>query len=230
MRWMPDPTRVIWVPCVEMHTLPYTMPAVSPPYAFAVTSVRALEETLRHPALFACLQQAVWVGTFGEKTYERLCQIPGVAPHLVAASSAQDFASFLFPSSPATSGRVGDPPRSAITWILPGPVERAFSFTKFLQAHGQQVLQADLYETHSHTPTGYDPYTLLRLDKEYALCFASPSAVRGFCAWLPPVFAERQFQVYVLGESTKSACTGQFSRVEVVRPQQIAAMAKMAFS
>ncbi len=210
-----DVDRVIWIPCVEMKSLPYEeMKPLGGPCAFAFTSAQAVEEVQRHPRLLALLQQAVWVGTFGEKTYQKLREIEGVAPCWLAADSAEAFAERV----------VQEAGEKAATWMLPGPTKRAFPLAAYLKQQGWQVREVDLYETHTQVPAGYDPEAMLVSGAPYALCLASPSAARGFCHWLPTHFDATRFQVYVLGESTRQACEERFGAVEVVRPQSLAAL------
>jgi uroporphyrinogen-III synthase len=217
-RLFPDPARVIWVPCIEIHTLTYALASVLPPYAFAFTSAHAVEEVKRHPGLLAWLQQAVWVGTFGEKTFQKLRKIEGITPCLLPADSAKEFAQRLVQE-------IGE---KQATWVLPGPKTRAFSLALFLETQRWRILQPDLYETHAHVPSRYAPHELLALGEPYTLCVASPSAAHGFCEWLPAEFDTADFQVYVLGESTRLACTGKFPHVKVVQPQSLEALASQA--
>ncbi len=182
---VPPEIAVVHVPCLRLVAAPVQLPAPWPrqqaagaSYNVIMTSAHAVDFAMGDPGLAAAVRGAGAVYTHGELTWARL-QAHGIAAQLAGGvRTAAELGVWL--------GRVL-PPGSAV--LLPGAAALAYDLAGALRSAGFSAAAVVCYTTEAaaHLPNG-DALTSAAASRLYgawggaALCFASPSAVRGFCA------------------------------------------------
>jgi uroporphyrinogen-III synthase len=103
--------------------------------------------------------------------------------------------------------------------ILPGPKERAFALDVAYQRQGREVWRFDHYQTFSGL---FGDVIALKRQQHRHVCFASPTAVRGYLGLDKNVVADTK--AYALGKTTFQACQGHFSQLVMSEKASFAAL------
>ncbi|MEZ4743496.1 MAG: uroporphyrinogen-III synthase [Bdellovibrionota bacterium] len=124
----------------------------------------------------------------------------------------------------------------SIQIFAPGPKVRAFDAENLFKSSGYQYFPVDLYET-SHGLRGADgsPLTekeINELKKAYGVvCFASPSAVKGFCSYLTPNEngLSHQLIAVAIGSTTMEIAKDYFLECRQTYTPSVQSLAQTAF-
>lgn len=103
------------------------------------------------------------------------------------------------------------------TILLPGAQERAFAMAEYFAAKGFNAKNLSIYKTVSEVDydTKLEPIDLLKRELTGVVCFASPSAIKGFVKFLGIVEGEptKRFRAVTIGPSTSKVARLYFSQL-----------------
>ena len=168
------------LPCISLQSLPVKFPDGEFPY-FVYTSANAVRFAEKSPRIMLAMQKAKGIFTFGRATSALLSTLGFDVTRPPGVHSAKQLGEYI-------AGNLQKGERIAI----PSPEAPAFDMTTALSKAGLQPEQIVLYQTLAKMtyPDGtvVDRKEAERLESELTgvVCFASPSAVEGFCNILSP--------------------------------------------
>lgn len=201
-RLVPQEIRVEHIPCIKLAALE-TPPALTQETWDHVvfTSAHGVSFALANPDLKEAIKKSKHVYTFGGATAQALAKhgISTIRPE--GLRTGEDLGAWLSVHLPKDA-RV----------LVPGPKRPAFDLAQFLNLHDFQAQAAICYETEekAHLPSGAD-LSSRKLDElgclaQAVICFASPSAVRGFLAGAPGIL----YPAAVIGPTTDAEAKKTF--------------------
>jgi uroporphyrinogen-III synthase len=221
---LPREVEIVRVPCIAVQAKAATLPAGGPWDFVAVTSRNAVRFAAVVPGFLEAARAARRIYTHGTETAKDLAAL-GLVPSVAPVRTAAGLCAWLLAEVP--------PPA---TFLIPAAEEPAFDLAQGLAALGHRAEALICYGT-TATPRNVDgaPLTARECQALAArlagvVCFASPSAVRGFA---PLVAANGRrlastLVVAAIGPATAKAASGGFRRVESAAKSTVAALAELA--
>lgn len=215
---------VVHLPCIETTALPASLPTGVWDCA-VFTSAHAVDFALANPSLNAGIARVASLYTHGASTAERLAAA-GLAPTLVKGiRTAEELAAWLKQTlKPGT--RV----------LVPTAAEPAFDLAGTLTAAGLPAAALACYQTSMEARSAEgSPLSRAMIEDLNArlsgvICFASPSAVKGFVK----VFAPQRgrlataLKVAAIGPTTAAAARGEFKNCQTAFVNELASLVTLA--
>jgi uroporphyrinogen-III synthase len=192
-----------------------------------ISSVATLKYLQQHPKLWNQIKDRTTLYCFGEKVAATLQASQVNFVHLSEANSMEQMANQLHKYLDVLK-----------PIILPGGKSRAFDMSRWLTKRGYSSYTIDLYETISGvwnkdgTPIDETQGEELIKKLHGTVCFASPSAVHGFCNALHPESNRlgKELKVAAIGETTARACESKFANVAIAEKPTLAALVGLALT
>ncbi len=165
---------LVHIPCVSFSPVPLTAPVSAANYVIFHSS-NAVRFAMANEKLAAAIRMAVKIFAIGKGTSDTMKDFGLSSTPGFAANSAKQLADQILQSG------VGG------TFLIPTAKEHAFDSAAYLRSHGRIAESVPCYETKRQaTKANGSDFTsaeVLAEGKKLSgiICFASPSAVEGFC-------------------------------------------------
>jgi uroporphyrinogen-III synthase len=165
---------LVHIPCVSFSQVPLSGSVPAANYVIFHSS-NAVRFAMANDKLAAAIRMAVKIFAIGKGTSETMKDFGLSSTPGFAANSAKQLADQILQSG------VGG------TFLIPTAKESAFDSAAYLRSHGRVAAAVPCYETKRHaTKANGSDFTsaeILAEGKKLSgiICFASPSAVEGFC-------------------------------------------------
>jgi len=217
---LPVDVRLVRLPCLAIRPVP--LKATRERYDFVVfTSTNAAQQALADPAFLAQVKSARGTYTHGAATDAALRQ-HGLAPTLVRdVRTAAELGDWLTAKLPAGAS-VAVPSAADPAFDLAGRLARAGYGAEKVVCY--QTAQSALDETGK--PLSSEAKRRLGRELVGVVCFASPSAVRGFANGLSPRTTRltRSLVAVAIGPTTAKVAAVEFEKVETAAENSIRAL------
>jgi uroporphyrinogen-III synthase len=198
--------RVIRLPLLQFQSLEVQLPEENPQYLL-VTSQKALARALQLPRIQQLRDRRLPVVTFGAQTAAAASEA-GFRVLRLHAATGNAMAEQIYRHYPP-----------ARAWYLTSS-EPATRLDEILNRHGWNVRALALYKTVAVPPADLLAKAQPLQAEAGVVCFASPSAARGFCQQVLPQLDQggQNLVAVVIGSTTQAACKGAFADC-VVAPE-----------
>ena len=168
------------VPCIRLQAVESEIPQTGAFTHAVFTSPHAVAFAFQNKKIWSIILKAQAVYTHGAATADALTRY-GIKPTLVPEIRTAETLGVWLDAHLSRQAHI----------LLPGPRESAFDLGAYLGAQGLETHSIVCYETaaYAHAPDGMplaaEQITKLKSRTQQVVCFASPSAVRGFVKALP---------------------------------------------
>jgi uroporphyrinogen-III synthase len=225
-RVVPEGVHIEHIPCVRLS--PVEIPSdvlqalTNDPWDHVVfTSAHGVSFALASPVIRARIKRSSSVYTLGSATAQALARhgIDAIRPEGIR--TGEDLGAWLDVHLPKDAHI-----------LVPSPRQPAFDLAQYLKDKGRQSLAIVCYETEAkaHLPSGeaLSTQNLKELGSRPTtiVCFASPSAVRGFVAGAPGVVPP----AVVIGPTTEAAAKQFFTVKKIADENSLESLVKAAVS
>ena len=209
------------VPCIKLQPVEPEIPQTVGFTHAVFTSPHAVAFAFQNKKIWNIINQVQAVYTHGAATADALTRYGITATLVPEVRTAETLGAWL----DAHLSR-------AACILLPGPRESAFDLAGFLGAKGFETHSLVCYETatYAHAPDGMplaaEHITELKTRTQQVVCFASPSAVRGFVRALP----EAQLACVAIGPTTAEVARLFFPAVQIAEQNTLPSLVGRALT
>lgn len=214
------------IPCVRLSPVGITSDVLQAltnhPWDHVVfTSAHGVSFALASPVIRERIKKIASIYTLGSATAQALARLGIDAIRPEGLRTGEDLGAWLDVHLPQDAHI-----------LVPGPRQPAFDLAQYLKDKGRQSLAVVCYETEAkaHLPSG--KALSIEILKELGarpttiVCFASPSAVRGFVAGAPGVVPP----AVVIGPTTEAAAKQFFTVKKIADENSLESLVKAAIS